>query len=80
MIKMELNKFKEFLIQSNFIQNMDKKDNEFFIDKIHYNQEFNIYNYYITKYQLSTEDTCLINLYNFHIHNYVENMIVTLDK
>jgi len=44
------------------------------------NQEFNIYNYYITKYQLSTEDTCLINLYNFHIHNYVENMIVTLDK
>jgi len=80
MIKMEFNKFKEFLIQSNFIQNMDKKDNEFFIEKIHNNQVFNSYNYYITKYQLSTEDTYLINLYNFHIHNYVENMIVTLDK
>lgn len=77
---MEFNKFKEFLIQSNFIQNMDKKDNEYFINKIHNNQEFNSYNYYITKYQLTKEDTNLINLYNFHIYNYVENMIVTLDK
>lgn len=77
---MEFNKFKEFLIQSNFIQNMDKKDNGYFISKIHNNQAFNSYNYYITKYELTKEDTNLINLYNFHIYNYVENMIVSLDQ
>jgi hypothetical protein len=77
---MEFNKFIELLINSNFIRNMDKKDNEFFINNINTNKEFNNYNYYITKYNLTKEDTNLINKYNFHIYNFVENMIVILDN
>jgi hypothetical protein len=76
---MEFNKFKELLINSDFIRNMDKKDNEFFINNINTNKEFNNYNYYITKYNLTKEDTKLINIYNFHINNFVENMTVILD-
>jgi hypothetical protein len=76
---MEFNKFKELLINSNFIRNMDKRDNEFFINNINTNKEFNNYNYYITKYNLSKEDTKLINIYNFHIYNIVENITVSLD-
>ena len=75
---MEFNKFKEFLINSNFIKNMDKKDNEFFINNI--NKEFNNYNYYITKYNLTKEDTRLINIYNFYIYNFVDNMSVIFDN
>jgi hypothetical protein len=76
---MEFNKFKELLINSDFIRKMDKKDNEFFINNINTNKEFNNYNYYITKYNLTKEDTKLINIYNFHINNFVENMTVILD-
>jgi hypothetical protein len=76
---MEFNKFKELLINSNFIKNMNKKDNEFFTNNINTNKEFNNYNYYITKYNLTKEDTKLINIYNFHIYNFVENMTVILD-
>lgn len=75
---MEFNKFKELLINSNFIKNMDKKDNEFFINNI--NKEFNNYNYYITKYNLTKEDTRLINIYNFHIYNFIDNMTVIFDN
>ena len=71
---MEFNKFKELLINSNFIRNMDKKDNEFFINNINTNKAFNCYNYYITKYNLSKEDTKLINIYNFHIYNFIETL------
>jgi len=77
--RMEFQKFKELLIQSKFIQNMDTKDNDFFIKNINNNKSFNSYNYYLTKYKLTTEDTKLINKYNFYIYNYVDNMIVTLD-
>ena len=77
---MEFNKFKALLINSNFIRNMDKRDNEFFINNINTNKEFNNYNYYITKYNLSKEDTKLINIYNFHIYNIVENITISLDN
>lgn len=70
---MEFTKYKELLINSNFIRNMDKRDYEFFINNINTNKRFNNYNYYITKYNLSKEDTKLINIYNFHVYNFVEN-------
>ncbi len=76
---MEFNKFKELLINSNFIKNMDKIDNHYFINNIKNNKEFNNYNYYITKYNLSKKDIYLINKYNFHIYNFVENTSVILD-
>lgn len=41
---------------------MNKKDNEFFMNNINTNKEFNNYNYYITKYNLTKEDTKLINI------------------
>ncbi len=66
---MKFRDYKKFLISHRIIQKMDDDDKRFFISRINENKPFNNMSYYITKYNMTTEEFNLINKYTFLVNN-----------
>ena len=68
--------YKSILLNQEFINLMQIEDKEFFRNKIINMKTINNLNYYITKYNLTSNMVDLIIKYNFYTNNYTQNMII----
>lgn len=76
---MNFTEFKKKLIDQSFIQNMNYNDKYFFINNINNNISFNNLCGYFNKYNFNDFEKELVNIYNFNVNNYSDNIIINID-
>lgn len=72
--------FKIFLINQSFINNMNTKDESYFIFNITNNEYFCNLNFYIDNYKLEKHEIELINIFNNCVSNFSLKMKIDMNK